>query len=202
MDRYKKAGIILAVTALVIALIVIGVANRISNGEKIKEQEEINSNVSVTVQPENNVVTDTESKSSTEGKVGAKTDGVIDESNNSSNTTQAPVEQAPTEQTVVNTFSSFSEKELLSLVPGQDITEVMLVANKGVVLLSDNKKNERQIMHALDLFTTQGNTLHYYVSQSVYDSVEVGTKLNVTYSIYTNDNKIEFPVIKNIAVVN
>lgn len=201
-----KNGIIVSVTILVIAFICLISSNVIANVNRKKAEKQL--------QMEQQVIVEQQEK---ENEVVGKESGEEEEEVDSKvKSTVEPTVKPTTEPTekssdkdkvseeikeVSNTFEVFAEKDLDTLSKGTSMNEVMVIASKYVVLLSDNKKDNKQLMYVIDLFTSSGDCLSYYVSQSVYNSVEIGDKLKVGYCVYKNSNKVEFPVIESVSVV-
>lgn len=184
-----KKGLIVTIFTVIIALVILIISNFIANVRENKELEEHNepTQKEVIETPVPTTVAeakDVEVTSSPQVNSGSETTTNKNTSDNA------------------NTYSVFNESDLATLEEKSSDTEVMVVASKHIVLLSDNKNDSKQLMYAIDMFTSRGNSLSYYVSQSVYDSVNVGSKLNVEYTIYTNTNNIELPIINKVTQIN
>lgn len=76
-------------------------------------------------------------------------------------------------------------------------TEIMIVSKKKLMLADLNKseKDEKQILFVMELLNSNNEKISLYVNQNVYNTMEIGNKLNVTYNTYTNTNGIKIPFI-------
>lgn len=199
MSRIVKAGITVCITLFVVGFIVLMATNYVSNKKRLAAEQAQQQQMQQVEQQE----TPVPEEKPVDNQSGNKTSDNTGTEGNSeqTQTVQPTVSEGASTVKEDYTYTLLTEDNVNSLIQGTEQTEIVLVAKKGVVLLTDNKKNTRQLMYSLDMMTTDGNSLSYYVSENVYNSVQVGDKLNLTYSVHTNKNNVEFPVIKNVAVV-
>ena len=182
---YRKAGIIVGIVLIVVALAVV----MITNGVRMKEANE----PVVVEQPEDT--------SSTGNDV--STDNSNENSDTSTGQTTAPVIQTPVKVVEEkNEYLEYNESNLKDLKVSEDITEVMVVSSKKVVLFNPANSDSYQFVHACEFLTSSNLKLTYYISSSTYDSVEIGEQLRVTYRVYTNANKLDMPVIVKVDRLN
>ena len=94
-----------------------------------------------------------------------------------------------------NVYLEYNDSKLKDLRVSEEITEVMVVSSKKVVLLDPANLQDYQFVHACEFLTSSNHRLTYFISSSTYDSIEIGEQLQVTYKVYTNANKLDMPVI-------
>ena len=191
---YRKAGIIVGVVLIVVALAVV----MITNGVRMKEANE----------PDDVVVeqpVDTSSGDSSVDNSGSNTSDSNSSSDNTSSDEQtiAPIVQTPVKVVEEkNEYFEYNESNLKDLDVSEDITEVMVVSSKKVVLFNPANSDSYQFVHACEFLTSSNLKLTYYISSSTYDSVEIGEQLRVTYRVYTNANDLDMPVIVKVDRLN
>jgi hypothetical protein len=92
-------------------------------------------------------------------------------------------------------------KELDEVALGEPTTtreEIMVVAKKKVVLLDSNfgAKEGKQLVYTVDLLGNNNSTrLSLYLNKTAYDGVTIGDRLQVKYSVFSNDVGVQFPVV-------
>ncbi|MNP20368.1 hypothetical protein D3C76_1129370 [compost metagenome] len=81
--------------------------------------------------------------------------------------------------------------------PIKELDEVMIISKKKIVLLDGTTiANGTQLAYCVDLTSNSTNqTLSLYTNGVVYDSLKIGDKLKIKYSLYKNDSNVEFPII-------
>ncbi|HFL3653889.1 TPA: hypothetical protein ACG3P3_001613 [Clostridioides difficile] len=82
-------------------------------------------------------------------------------------------------------------------------TEIMIISKKKLMLADLNKseKDEKQILFAMELLNSNNEKISLYVNQNIYNTMEIGNKLNVTYNTYTNTNGIKIPFICEVVKI-
>lgn len=113
-------------------------------------------------------------------------------------------QQVQNEPQQVATKSSLTEVDLTQLGnPVKEETEVVIISKKRVILLdsSPNSSSNKQLAYSLDLITGSNNQLNHFVSANTYEAFNVGDKLKLTYNVYRNVNGVEFPTIKSVELV-
>ncbi|HFL3696562.1 TPA: hypothetical protein ACG3QY_001672 [Clostridioides difficile] len=82
-------------------------------------------------------------------------------------------------------------------------TEIMIVSKKKLMLADLNKseKDEKQILFVMELLNSDNEKISLYVNQNIYNTMEIGNKLNVTYNTYINTNGIKIPFICEVVKI-
>lgn len=82
-------------------------------------------------------------------------------------------------------------------------TEIVILSKKRVILLDSNTNSTSgmQIVYSLDLITSNNISLSHMVSGGTYEAFEVGDKLKLTYSVYKNVNGVDFYAIDSLEQV-
>ncbi|MDM9944017.1 hypothetical protein [Clostridioides difficile] len=82
-------------------------------------------------------------------------------------------------------------------------TEIMIVSKKKLMLADLNKseKDEKQILFVMELLNSYNEKISLYVNQNIYNTMEIGNKLNVTYNTYINTNGIKIPFICEVVKI-
>lgn len=187
---FKKAGIIVGVLIIILALVL----NWMFNGE---DKKEINPNKATTEisnapapQPTATVPNNTQQQVVT-------TQPVVNQ----------PVQQVGTGQPVqqiTTTTTTISEVDITQLGEStNEETEVVLISKKAVILLdaNPNSNDGKQLAYSLELITGSNAKLQHYVSATVYEAFAVGDKLKLTYNVYKNTNGVVFNTIKSVESV-
>ena len=191
---YRKAGIIVGLILVGIALAVV----MITNGVRMKASEEppVDTSVEATESGDSNTSSQTETS----------TQSGVSEDNESSGETVTTQPTTPVVSTPVkedrNIYLEYNEGNLKDLKVSDEITEVMVVSSKKVVLLDSANSDSYQFVHACEFLTSSNLKLSYFISSSTYDSVEIGEQLRVTYKVYTNANDLDMPVIVKVDRLN
>ncbi|HBG5344165.1 TPA: hypothetical protein KQG29_001529 [Clostridioides difficile] len=177
----KSQGIIISIILLLITIGIYFLSNNINKRETPNENK---NKVEVKkTQPQN----DNDSNINKENKASNKNE--IDSNN--------------IEETLVQT-SSIKEvsNDILQYFNAPN-TEIMIVSKKKVMLadLDKSSKNGKQILFALELLNSDNETISLYVNQNIYNTISIGNKLNVLYSIYINDNGIKIPFINEVTKI-
>lgn len=97
-------------------------------------------------------------------------------------------------------FSEIDEQSLGNPVISR--TEVLIVAKKKLLLLdtSYGTNEGKQLSYVIELIAGEG-TLMMPVNGVAYDLIKIGDKLKVDYSVYRNESGVEFPVIMNAVTI-
>lgn len=192
---YRKAGIIVGLILVGIALAVV----MITNGVRMKASEEppVDTSVEATESGDSNT-----SSSQTE----TSTQSGVSENNESSGETVTTQPTTPVVSTPIkedrNIYLEYNEGNLKDLKVSDEITEVMVVSSKKVVLLDPANSDSYQFVHACEFLTSSNLKLSYFISSGTYDSVEIGEQLRVTYKVYTNAKGLDMPVIVKVDRLN
>ena len=192
---YRKAGIIVGLILVGIALAVV----MITNGVRMKASEEPPVDTSVEA-------TESGDSNTSSSQTGTSTQSDVSENNESSGETVTTQPTTPVVSTPVkedrNIYLEYNEGNLKDLKVSDEITEVMVVSSKKVVLLDPTNSDSYQFVHACEFLTSSNLKLSYFISSSTYDSVEIGEQLRVTYKVYTNANDLDMPVIVKVDRLN
>jgi lipopolysaccharide export system protein LptC len=175
---FKKAGIIVGIALIAVACIIYWLV-----GNKTKKGEGVN----------------TPSPSSVSTPAPKVT---------STSTQQTPIEPSKTPtvtpaQVAVSEIpvgsQVFQELDEVSLgLPTITSEEIMVVAKKKVILLDSNygAKEGKQLVYSADLLGNNNNTrLSLYLNKTAYDGIAIGDRLQVKYSVFSNNVGVQFPVV-------
>lgn len=96
------------------------------------------------------------------------------------------------------TFSEISDKTLGE--PKYTKTEILVASDKSLYLIdgSYGTAQDKQLTYVVDAIG-KGTTHHLYLSKEKYDKIKVGDKLKVKYSLYTNKQGVEFPMVLSMS---
>ncbi|HBE9444510.1 hypothetical protein [Clostridioides difficile] len=177
----KSQGIIISIILL---LITIGIYFLSSNINKKEISNESKNKIEVKkTQPQN----DTDININKENRTSNKNE--ID-----SNNIEEPLVQTSSIKEVSNDILQYFNAPK---------TEIMIVSKKKVMLadLDKSSKSGKQILFALELLNSDNETISLYVNQNIYNTISIGNKLNVLYSIYINDNGIKIPFLNEVTKI-
>lgn len=185
---YKKAGIILGVVIILVALGLNWFFNKDS-----KEVSDIDIN-----QPNNE-----QSQPPVQQPVAQQP---VEQPQNQAQqqVVQNTPQTVPTQQPQTNVSTSLLEVDLTQLgSPVKQETEVVIISKKRVILLdsSPNSLEGKQLVYSLDLITGNNTQLNHFVSATTYEAFNVGDKLKLTYNVYENINGVQFPTISSVELV-
>lgn len=192
MDNKKKHGVVLGITIVVIALIIWWVATAIMNNNSSSS----NSNK----KPTTTQSSQTQSNNNTSKKpVASNTNTSKEESTSKHN------KDAETNNNNNNVSEGSGVYQLIdqnSLGVANEKQEIVVVANKKLLLIDGQVggSGEKQLQYVADVLTTNSDKLSLFLNESAYNSISVGSKLLVTYKVYTNDVGVEFPVVVDAQV--
>lgn len=199
---YKKAGIVIGIVFVVIAIVIYRIGSS-KNGDnevavKVPETTTVVSQVHEEVQKpavkdDPPVTVDTTIVSSNSG------------TSDSTNTqpVQTPIKDVNTVEVHGYTKPVEKETKITEVEPeglgkhGGVKEEVMRVSKKSLLLLDRGvgTDTDKQLIYTLDVTGTSNNVLTLYLNKKAYDGVVVGEQLVVRYVLYTNSSGVKFPVI-------
>lgn len=190
MDNKKKHGVVLGITIVVIALLIWWVATAIMNNNS-------NSNNS-SKKPTTTQSSQTQSSNNNTSKkpVASNTNTNKEES------TSKPNKDTETNNNVSEGSGVYKLIDQNSLGVASEKQEIVVVANKKLLLIDGQVggTGEKQLQYVADVLTTNSDKLSLFLNESAYNSISVGSKLLVTYKVYTNDAGIDFPVVVDAQV--
>jgi hypothetical protein len=201
---YKKAGIIIGVLMLGVALVIHFLFSTEGGKEKASRpatqpqpQVSASADTSVTKPPQTQPVQPTQPAPQSPSSVPSSQTNLI----------SPPTEGYRSEEGTLSKriFSEYTEEEFANAL-GTPVTtnkEIMTVSAKKVILFDSDavsgSKAGKQLTYGLTLLGDDPNfRLTAYVNKEAYDSVEVGDRLTVEYEIYANSNNVKLPLIKSI----
>ncbi|MFA8998069.1 hypothetical protein ACEI87_10360 [Clostridioides difficile] len=175
----KSQGIIISIVLLLITIGIYLLSNNI-NKKVITNENKIESKKT---QPQN----DTDIKINKEDKISNKNE--VDSNN---------IEESLVQTSSIKEVSS----DILQYFNAPK-AEIMIVSKKKVMLadLDKSSKSGKQILFALELLNSDNETISLYVNQNIYNTIDIGNKLNVLYSIYINDNGIKIPFLNEVTKI-
>lgn len=195
MGSYKKAGLIAGVVLLIIAIILkftIGVIADKRAGHSNSTLEDNASKSQQSVQKE-----ETQNSSNSNTKVDEGVNGATNVKNNTTNNSNNTTTNNSNSVTSSNDKKQTTLEESDLGTPIKELDEVMIISKKKIVLLDGTTiANGTQLAYCVDLTSNSTNqTLSLYTNGVVYDSLKIGDKLKIKYSLYKNDSNVEFPII-------
>lgn len=187
---YKKAGIIVSIVFIVLAVVIYWTVANLDKEDKAEPKVETPSKPKVMTEP------------TTVKQTTTTTEKVVEKSE--PNQKEVTVETKPVKQELTKipadskkVFSELAESDLGD--PEANRTEVMVVSKKKVMVL-DTKygtKEGKQLVFAVDLLYGD-DTMSFTMNKVAYDDLSVGDKLKVDYSLYKNDKGVVFPAIVSV----
>lgn len=195
----KKNGIIVGIVLFIIALVVYWLATSIGG-----DKEEVEKPTATVTQKVDKPTGKPTEPQKVENNTQQGQEGKEQQTNLEPVTTQTPVQQVQppttTPQKTPSTFFKISDGDM-GLPTGQ-FTEKMKTAKKNVTVLdySPGTPTGKQMVYTVDL-QGEKRDITIFVNGEVYYGLVIGRELSVTYSIYTNDSGIEFPVVDSVLEV-
>lgn len=187
----KKAGIIIGVVVVLIAVALFGISQVIENKNAVKlnNPSEVINEVDVNNDKEHKNQNDNKSK---EPQVVKPVESV------------RPLETV-TEKTVEKTVSAVStiNKNTLGEV-FLEKEEIVVISAKRLVLVDEEygSKSGKMLTYCFDVLTNDNTKLVLFMTAKSYENYNIGDKLMVRYDIYKNINDVIFPVVLSVSSVN
>lgn len=193
MDNKKKHGVVLGITIVVIALIIWWVATAIMNNSSSNSTKKPTTTQSSQTQSNNN---------NTSKKPVASNTNTSKEESTSKHNKDAETNNNNNNNNVSEGSGVYQLIDQNSLGVANEKQEIVVVANKKLLLMDSQVggSGEKQLQYVADVLTTNSDKLSLFLNESAYNSISVGSKLLVTYKVYTNDVGVEFPVVVDAQV--
>lgn len=173
----KKAGIIIGILVILIAIILFGVSQIIEkkNIEKVNKLPDIEVN---TGKNQENV------------------------SNETPSVTEKVVEVEKIVEKTISAVSTINKNTLDKAIIEKE--EVVVIADKRLLLLDENygEKHGKMLSYCFDVLTSDNTKLVLFMTAKSYDSYKIGDKLLVKYEIYKNINDVSFPVVLSVSAIS
>ena len=204
MDNKKKHGIVLGATVIVVAIVIWWFATGIINKNSNSNSNKTSAN-KTTVTNTNN----SNSNSNSSNKDTVITDKKEQNRNNSStnsNENKTSVSKNETVNTsddanVNDSYLTMTVIDESSLGAPLEKQEIVLVSNKKLLLCNYSNASGEQVLsnnqlyYVVDVITNSNDKMSLFLNESAYNLISIGSKLNITYKVYSNDAGLEFPVL-------
>jgi hypothetical protein len=190
----RKAGIILGVVFIIVAIVVLVIGNRVTMNKgdvsenPVVEQEEIKRE-----EKKDNIADDNEKVEETEDE----NKPVIEQN-------LQPVVKEVVTQVIDKDNTSVKTINSTALGDSSEIKEVIsVISNKRILLIDEqvDAKDRKMLTYVFDVMTPDNSKMVVFVTKSVYDSFNVNDRLKVNYVTYKNDIGVEFPLVNFVASV-
>lgn len=188
----KKAGIIIGVLIILLAVGIFAISKNIEKGKSTKGTSS-NKQTQVTKVP----ITETPLPTAT--TIPEPTEIVTPEP------TVEPTVEPKVEPTEVpkqtSAVLSFTEEELGA--PSKEREEIVVISAKRVLLVDEQygTSQGKMLTYCFDVLTPDNKKLILFVTDVVYDSFNIGDKLKVVYKVFINDAGAEFPIVSSVSSV-
>lgn len=179
----KKAGIIIGVLVIIVAVVLFGLSQVIEkkNAEKLTNVPNVK-------------VTDNVKQENKEEPKVTQTPVVVEK----------PVEKI-VEKVVEKTISEVSTINKSTLgAPYLEKEEIVVIAGKRLLLIDEkyDSKESKMLTYCFDVLTPDNAKLVLFMTEKSYDSYNVGDKLMVKYNVYKNVNDVLFPVVLSVSAIS
>lgn len=202
----KKAGIILGIFFIVIAILLCVFGLKFVN--KDTSTDESNTNISENV---NN--TDVQAPVLENNPQGSE---VATQPDTTNNVVETPVETPSPAVTQPSGNTTVVEKVITKEISGvMTIDEsglgepivtkevIVHITNKRIMMIDENTDSTepKMLTYCFDVLTPENTKLTLFVTNVVYVQYNVGDMLKVNYQVYQNDKGIQFPLVLNVLSV-
>lgn len=193
----KKAGIVLGIFFIVIAILLCVFGLKFINKE---ESQEPNSGVTENISNSEINQPSVEQQPVIEQSPAVEQTPVVE---------QPPVvEQSPTvdvvEKVITKEVSGVMTIDETGLGEPISTKEVIVhITNKRIMMIDENTDSSepKMLTYCFDVLTPESMKLTLFVTNVVYTQYNVGDMLKVNYQIYQNDKGIQFPLVLNVLSV-
>lgn len=193
----KKAGIIIGVVFIIVAVIILVIGNKIT----MKTDEEV-TNPSIEQElVENEEKEEKEEKKEqkkSENKEDAEVDKPIVEQNIQPVVKEVVTQVVDKDNTSVKTINANALNN-----PSETKEVIAVISNKRILLIDEQVDaiDRKMLTYVFDVMTPDNSKMVVFVTKSVYDSYNVNDRLKVNFVTYKNDVGVEFPLVNYVSSV-
>lgn len=193
----KKAGIVLGIFFIVIAILLCVFGLKFINKE---ESQEPNSGVTENISNSEINQPSVEQQPVVEQSPAVEQTPVVEQ--------PSVVEQSPTvdvvEKVITKEVSGVMTIDETGLGEPISTKEVIVhITNKRIMMIDEDTDSTepKMLTYCFDVLTPENMKLTLFVTNVVYTQYNVGDMLKVNYQIYQNDKGIQFPLVLNVLSV-
>ena len=177
--KMNKVGVILGIIVLVIAIIIYIITSAVANNK--------GNSTSQTSKPQQ----------TTSETVKEDTDKVANDSTTTVNTTsKIEVETEPEIIEDVENVAVMLEINEDTLPAGVSKSEIGIIAKKAMVLVNE------ELYYSFTILLTDNTKVNYFANKDGYGLLSSGDKVNVDYTMYTNENNKVFYIIDRVTMID
>lgn len=190
----RKAGIILGIVFIIVAIVVLIIGNKVTmdkgnvSENPVVEQEEIKNE-----DKKGNITDDNEKIEEKE----EENKPVLEQN-------LQPVVKEVVTQVIDKDNTSVKTINSTALGDSSEIKEVIsVISNKRILLIDEqiDAKDRKMLTYVFDVMTPDNSKMVVFVTKSVYDTFNVNDRLKVNYVTYKNDIGVEFPLVNFVSAV-
>lgn len=193
----KKAGIIIGVVFIIVAIIILVVGNKIT----MKTDEEV-TNTSIEQKlvenEEKEIKDENKTENKTENKEEVEVDKPIVEQNIQPVVKEVVTQVVDKDNTSVKTINANALNN-----PSETKEVIAVISNKRILLIDEqvDAMDRKMLTYVFDVMTPDNSKMVVFVTKSVYDSYNVNDRLKVNFVTYKNDVGVEFPLVNYVSSV-
>lgn len=189
----KKAGIIIGVVFIIVAIIILVVGNKIT----MKTDEEV-TNTPIEQELVENEEKETKDENKTENKEEVEVDKPIVEQNIQPVVKEVVTQVVDKDNTSVKTINANALNN-----PSETKEVIAVISNKRILLIDEqvDAMDRKMLTYVFDVMTPDNSKMVVFVTKSVYDSYNVNDRLKVNFVTYKNDVGVEFPLVNYVSSV-